>query len=165
MEWNLYSTYVKTYLSHLGNVRTKTRTLWIVVDFDCYQGCNNPEFNPGCDKSSIRIKIDTEASEKFGLFQKYMSIPCPRCGKVGEQKRSGWWGPAKGSANLEDYDKSTFRPDDIMDYTDQMMEAMVEELKSLKKRRESELDELASKIRLCKADVQDRERRPRPRKE
>jgi len=51
---------------------------WIVVDFDCYHGCNNPEFNPGCDESSIRIKVDAELSEEYGLFEKYMEIPCPK---------------------------------------------------------------------------------------
>lgn len=102
---------------------------WIVVDFDCNNGCNNPEFNPGCDETPIRIKIDAELSEKYSLFQKYMEIPCPRCGKVGEQKRCGWW-EASDNEKLMSYDKSIFYPRDVQDYTKEMMVAKGTELEA-----------------------------------
>jgi len=100
---------------------------WIIVDFDCYHGCNNPEFNPGCDESSIRIKIDADLSKEYDLFKKYMKIPCPRCGKVGEQKRSGWW-EVSNNGKMKDYDGSFFTSAHVQDYTIEMMEAKIQEI-------------------------------------
>jgi len=131
----------------------------IVVDFDCDKGCNNPEFNPDCDESNIRIKIDANASLEFNLFQKYMKIPCPRCGKLGEQKRSGWWGAKDENTGLYDYDKSHFYPRDVMDYTDQMIEAKAEELKCDRKSLKSDLSELTGKISSCEVEAATRKRR------
>lgn len=101
---------------------------WVVVDFDCSAGCNNPEFNPGCDESSIRIKIDVEMDKRFGLFKKYMDMPCPRCGKLVEQKRSGWWYTDTDKNRLKDHDGSTFSAAEIQDYTSQMLKAKEMEL-------------------------------------
>jgi hypothetical protein len=101
---------------------------WIVVDFDCQHGCNNDQYNPGCDESCIRIKIDAELSEKFDLFRKHMKMPCPRCGKMGEQKRGEWWYANSNNTKLSDYDGHTFIPADVQNYTAQMLEAKCAEL-------------------------------------
>ncbi len=104
---------------------------WIVVDFDCWHGCNNPEFNPGCDESCIRIRINQEMNDEFCLFGKYMKMPCPRCGKMAEQKRSGWWVDVTEDTKLvETYNpsKGTFLPSEVQDYTDQIMVSKVVEL-------------------------------------
>ncbi|KKL20114.1 hypothetical protein LCGC14_2458710 [marine sediment metagenome] len=122
---------------------------WIIVDFDCWHGCNNPKYSPGCDESSIRIRINKEMNDKFNfslfkLFKKYMKIPCPRCNKVGAQKRCGWWAVDSADTKLQDYDGSMFLPSEVQDYTDQVMlakivelteeiEASKERIKSLKK--------------------------------
>lgn len=101
---------------------------WIIVDFDCWHGCNNPEYNPGCDESCIRIRINREMDDKFQLFGKYMEIPCPRCSKVGAQKRAGWWTADSADTKLKDYDGSTFLPSEVQDYTGQIMLAKIVEL-------------------------------------
>jgi len=114
---------------------------WIIVDFDCYHGCNNPEFKIGCDESLIRIKIDDTLAMKHMLAKKYMRMPCPRCGKVGEHKRSGYW-LAPEDGQMEDYDGTTFTPADVQDYTAEMMEAKISEIAHLISNKKEELTAL-----------------------
>ena len=102
-------------------------TKWIIVDFDCNNGCNNTQYNPGCDESCIRIKIDAEMSEKFDLCNKYMKMSCPRCGKVGEQRRAAWWVANSNNTKLSNWD-GEFIPADVQNYTGQMLEAKQVEL-------------------------------------
>jgi len=124
---------------------------WIIVDFDCYRGCNNPEFNPGCDESSIRIKINGEIDEKFKLFAKYMQkLACPRCGKIAGQKRSGWWLAGSNKTKLIDYDNSVFFPSDVQDYTKELLEAKEVELEEELRYREEYIDTLKAKIESIK---------------
>lgn len=120
-------------------------TEWIIVDFDCQDGCNNPEYNPGCDESCIRIKIDAEMSEKFDLFNKYMKIPCPRCGKVGEQKRAAWWVADSNNTKLSNGDRQ-FIPADVQNYTVQMLEAKQVELTGDIKEHRQSISKLKSMI-------------------
>ena len=121
---------------------------WIIVDFDCWHGCNNPEYSPGCDESCIRIRINKEMNDKFdfSLFEKYMEIPCPRCNKVGAQKRCGWWTADSADDKLIDYDGSTFLPSEVQDYTDQIMLAKVVELTE-------EIEASKERIRSLKEDI------------
>ncbi|KKM83853.1 hypothetical protein LCGC14_1305060 [marine sediment metagenome] len=125
------------------------QTHWTIVDFDCWHGCNNPEFNPGCDESSIRIKINEEMDDKFRLFDKYMEVPCPRCGKVGVQKRSGWWGGITEDTELKEPDpsKGTFLLSEVQDYTNQMIKAKRVELKHEVKSKKQRVTKMEKRIK------------------
>lgn len=53
-----------------------TKKKWKVILYNCSNGCNNSDFNPGCDESLIIVKIDIDIAITFGSLK----FKCPRCG-------------------------------------------------------------------------------------
>jgi len=123
---------------------------WLVFGFDCYHGCNNAQYNSGCDESEIVVKVSIDMHEEFDLFEKYNNMPCPRCGKVGEHKRNWYAITPEGEDNNVKLEYVGFTRgktvSEIQDYTKEMLAAkavnIMDEITYLDRQKEQKQNEL-----------------------